>query len=155
MVDLNVRTLVDLSLAFVDSLSRHRGGILNVASVAGFMPGPGMAVYYASKAFVVSLSEALQTELAGKGIRVTVLSPGPVPTGFQSRAGIPANSQPSMLRWPAQSVARRAYDGLMRGELHVIPGFGNRIATMLPRLLPRRLTTRLVASLQLKRLGSG
>jgi short-subunit dehydrogenase len=155
MVDLNVRTLVDLSLAFVDSLSRHRGGILNVASVAGFMPGPGMAVYYASKAFVVSLSEALQTELAGKGIRVTVLSPGPVPTGFQSRAGIPTNSQPSMLRWPAQSVARRAYDGLMRGELHVIPGFGNRIATMLPRLLPRRLTTRLVASLQLKRLGSG
>jgi short-subunit dehydrogenase/acyl-CoA reductase-like NAD-dependent aldehyde dehydrogenase len=154
MVDLNVRTLVDLSLAFVDSLSRHRGGILNVASVAGFMPGPGMAVYYASKAFVVSLSEALQIELVGKGIRVTVLSPGPVPTGFQSRAGIPASSQPSVLRSSAQTVARRAYDGLMRGELHVIPGVGNWIATMLPRFLPRWLTTRMVASMQLKRLNS-
>src|SRR5262249_33728211 len=148
MVELHVRTLVDLSLAFVDSLSRHRGGILNVASVAGFMPGPGMAVYYASKAFVVSLSEALQTELAGKGIRVTVLSPGPVPTGFQSRAGIPASLPPSLLQTSAQAVARRAYDGLMRGELHVVPGAGNWMITTLPRLLPRWLTSRIVASVQ-------
>ena len=155
MIDLNARTLADLSLAFVDSLARHHGGILNVASVAGFMPGPGMAVYYASKAFVVSLSEALQIELAGKGIRVTVLSPGPVPTGFQARAGIPASLPPSLLQISAQAVARRAYDGLMRGELHVVPGAGNWIMTMLPRLLPRRLTSRIVASVQLDRRTSG
>src|SRR5215469_1175851 len=71
MVDLNVRALTELSLMFVDSLARHRGGILNVASVAAFLPGPGMAVYYASKAYVLSFSEALHRELAGQGIRVT------------------------------------------------------------------------------------
>ena len=78
MIDLNIRTLTELSLAFVDSLSRERGGILNVASVAAFLPGPGMAVYYASKAFVVSLSEALHYELGQHGVRVTALCPGPV-----------------------------------------------------------------------------
>ena len=80
MIDLNVRTLTELSLMFVDSLARHRGGILNVASVAAFLPGPGMAVYYASKAYVLSFSEALHRELAGQGIRVTALCPGPVQT---------------------------------------------------------------------------
>ena len=78
MIDLNVRALTDLSLAFVDSLVRHRGGILNVASVAGFLPGPGSAVYYASKAYVLSFSEALHRELRPQGVRVTALCPGPV-----------------------------------------------------------------------------
>ena len=77
MIDLNVRALTDLSLAFVDSLERHQGGILNVASVAGFLPGPGMAVYYATKAYVLSFSEALHHELKPHGVRVTVLCPGP------------------------------------------------------------------------------
>ena len=75
MIDLNVRALTELSLAFVDSLARHRGGILNVASVAAFMPGPGMAVYYASKAYVLSFSEALHQELSPRGISVTALCP--------------------------------------------------------------------------------
>ena len=88
MIDINVRALTDLSLAFVDSLERHRGGILNVASIAGFLPGPGMAVYHATKAFVLSFSEALHAELAPRGVRVTALCPGPVPTEFQARAGI-------------------------------------------------------------------
>src|ERR1700733_2104063 len=88
MIDLNVRALTELSLAFVDSLERHRGGILNVASLAAFLPGPGMAVYYASKAYVLSFSEALHHELAGLGVRVTALCPGPVATGFQARAGL-------------------------------------------------------------------
>ena len=88
MIDVNVRALTDLSLAFVDSLERHRGGILNVASVAGFLPGPGMAVYHATKAFVLSFSEALHAELAPRGVRVTALCPGPVPTEFQARAGV-------------------------------------------------------------------
>ena len=88
MIDLNVRALTELSLAFTDSLARHRGGILNVASLAAFLPGPGMAVYYASKAYVLSFSEALHHELAGLGVRVTALCPGPVATGFQARAGL-------------------------------------------------------------------
>ena len=78
MIDVNIRALTELSLAFVDSLARHRGGILNVASVAAFLPGPGMAVYFASKAYVLSFSEALHRELADRGIRVTALCPGPV-----------------------------------------------------------------------------
>ena len=69
MIDLNVRVLTDLSLRFVDSLARHRGGILNVASVASFLPGPGMAVYHATKAYVLSFSEALHRELGGQGVR--------------------------------------------------------------------------------------
>ena len=82
MIDLNVRALTELSLAFVDSLARHSGGLLNVGSMAGFLPGPGMAVYYATKAYVLSFSEALHSELKPRGIRVTVLCPGPVPTEF-------------------------------------------------------------------------
>src|SRR5438034_7116656 len=71
MIDVNVRALTELSLMFVDSLARHRGGVLNVASVAAFLPGPGMAVYYASKAYVLSFSEALHRELSDRGVRVT------------------------------------------------------------------------------------
>ena len=82
MIDVNVRALTELSLAFVDSLARHRGGMLNVGSMAGFLPGPGMAVYYATKAYVLSFSEALHSELKARGVRVTVLCPGPVPTEF-------------------------------------------------------------------------
>src|SRR5882672_10205616 len=77
MIDLNVRALTELSLAFVDSLARHQGGLLNVGSMAGFLPGPGMAVYYATKAYVLSFTEALHSELKFRGIRVTVLCPGP------------------------------------------------------------------------------
>ena len=137
MIDLNARALTDLSLRFVDSLARHRGGILNVASVAGFMPGPGLAVYYATKAYVLSFSEALHHELKPKGIRVTTLCPGPVATEFQNRAGMPKGYFPSMLDRSAERVAREGYQGLMAGRRVVIPGFPNRVAAFLPRLAPR------------------
>src|SRR5262249_17604402 len=88
MIDLNVRAVADLSLRFIDSLIRHRGGILNVASVSAFVPSPEMAVYHASKTFVLSLSEALHCELAPHGVRVTTMCSGPVATQFQYRAGI-------------------------------------------------------------------
>ena len=88
IITVNILALTDLSLRFSDSLIRHRGGILNVGSLAGFVPGPGMAVYYASKAFVLSFSEALHQELAPCGVRVTTLCPGSVSTDFQARAGI-------------------------------------------------------------------
>ncbi len=88
MVEVNVRALTDLSLRFLESIVRHGGGILNVSSIAGFLPGPCMAVYYASKAYVLSFTEALHQELRPKGVRVTALCPGPVPTEFQQRAGV-------------------------------------------------------------------
>lgn len=139
MIDLNVKALTDLSLRFIDSLARHRGGILNVASVAGFMPGPGLAVYHATKAYVISLSEALHRELEPKGIRVTVLCPGPVETGFHARAGTPENYFPRMLSRSAERVAREGYDGFMHNQRVVVPGSDNKVLSLLPRILPRAL----------------
>jgi short-subunit dehydrogenase len=147
MIDLNVRTLTDLSLAFVPSLAEQRGGILNVASVAAFLPGPGMAVYYATKAFVLSFSEALNYELRSRDIRVTALCPGPVPTEFQARAGIERRSS-SMLDRSVEEVAQAGYDGLMRGRRVVIPGWQNRFVTQMSRLAPRGLVLDLAARAQ-------
>jgi uncharacterized protein len=140
MIDLNVRALTELSLAFLDSVIRHRGGILNVASVAAFMPGPGLAVYYASKAFVLSFSEALHAELAPLGVKVTALCPGPVPTEFQARAGLREDrAQSPVLSLPAAVVARIGYDGFMRGKRVVVAGFGNQLAVLLTRFVPSGL----------------
>jgi short-subunit dehydrogenase len=161
MIDLNIRSLTELSLAFADTLARLRGGILNVASVAGFIPGPGMAVYYASKAYVLSFSEALHHELARRGVRVTVLCPGPVPTEFQARAGIPRVPFPrtgmprvvgsNALTCTAEEVAEAGYEGLMRGRRVVVPGLANKAVTIITRLLPRRFVLEAVAHSQLVR----
>ena len=137
MVDLNVRALTDLSLAFVDALARRRGGILNVASVAAFLPGPHMAVYYASKAYVLSFSEALHAELKPRGVRVCVLCPGPVPTEFQARAGVKEDASRTLLTRTADEVAEAGYRGLQTGRRLVVPGFLNRLVTLLAPLGPR------------------
>ncbi len=139
IIDLNVRAITELSLAFVDSLARHRGGILNVASVAAFMPGPGMAVYYASKAYVLSFSEALHQELSSRGIRVTALCPGPVLTEFQARAGLSGDRMPNVLTLTAARVAQIGYDGFMGGRRVVVAGIGNRVAVLLLRIVPHAL----------------
>jgi len=161
MIDLNIRSLTELSLAFADTLARLRGGLLNVSSVAGFIPGPGMAVYYASKAYVLSFTEALHHELARRGVRVTVLCPGPVPTEFQARAGIPRIPFPrtgmprvvgsNALTCTAEEVAEAGYEGLMRGQRVVVPGIANKAVTSIARLLPRRLVLEAVAHSQLVR----
>ncbi|MBS0532946.1 MAG: SDR family NAD(P)-dependent oxidoreductase [Proteobacteria bacterium] len=140
IVDLNNRALTDLTLRFLDSITRHKGGILNVASIAAFLPGPGMAVYHASKAYVLSLSEALHEELKEDGVRVCALCPGPSPaTSFFRRAGLPADYFPAVLMRDAASIARAGYDGFMGGHRVVVPGKPSRIVTLLPRLLPRWL----------------
>src|SRR6266702_5490578 len=144
MIDVNVRALTELSLMFVDSLARHRGGILNVASVAAFLPGPGMAVYYASKAYVLSFSEALHHELKPRGVRVTAVCPGPVPTEFQARAGITSNVFPPLLTRSAEQVARDGYRGLKEGRRVVVPGFANSVMTTLTRFVPRGLLLDLI-----------
>ncbi len=143
MIDLNVRTLTELSLAFVGSLKRHRGGILNVASLASFLPGPRMAVYYATKAYVLSFTEALHRELKSDGVRVTALCPGPVPTEFQARAGLRAGHIPEILSRSAGRVADEGYRGLIAGRRVVVPGSLNKIVAFLPRILPRALVLRL------------
>ena len=148
MIDLNVRALTDLSLAFINSLKRRKGGILNVASIAAFMPGPGMAVYYATKAYVLSFSEALHRELKPQGVRVTVLCPGPVPTEFQARAGMAADAFPRLLTRSAERVARDGYRGLKQGRRVVVPGFANSMATTLTRFAPHGLLLDLIARQQ-------
>jgi short-subunit dehydrogenase len=152
MIDLNVRALTELSLAFTDSLARHQGGILNVGSVAGFLPGPGSAVYYAGKAYVVSLTEALHQELGPRGIRVSCLCPGPVETEFQARAGVPEAKVPWPLVVPASRVAEAGYRGLMRGRRIVIPGLGVWlfVRLLLP-IVPRPLLLKLVEARQVRR----
>ena len=151
MIDLNVRALTELSLAFVDSLARHRGGLLNVGSMAGFLPGPGMAVYYAGKAYVLSFTEALHSELGPRGIRVAVLCPGPVPTEFAERAGVRDGLAPSILTQSADFVAEAGYRGLMAGHRTIVPGLINKLVTMLIRMIPRSWLLRLVNRRQSRR----
>jgi short-subunit dehydrogenase len=137
MIDINVGALTDLSLRFIESLTQHHGGILNVASIASFIPGPGMAVYHATKAYVLSFSESLRRELAPRGIRVTALCPGPVLTGFQERAGVCTDHYPAGFLRTAEQVAHAGYKGLMLGRRVVVPGLHNKIVPLLPRFLPR------------------
>ena len=139
MIDLNVRALTELSLAFVDSLARHKGGILNVASLASFLPAPGMAVYYATKAYVLSFSEALHAELRKKGVRVTALCPGPVPTEFQARAGLDNSRRGGLLELSAAEVAEAGYRGFAAGKRLVVPGRLNKLIPLMPRIFPRAL----------------
>src|SRR6185312_2041598 len=151
MIDVNIRALTDLSLGFVDSLARHRGGILNVGSMAGFLPGPGMTVYYATKAYVLSFSEALHSELKRRGVRVSVLCPGPVPTEFAARAGIGEGLAPGILTQTAEHVAEQGYRGLMQGRRVVVPGMVNKLITTLIPFVPRWIVLAAVDARQSKR----
>ena len=151
MIDLNVRALTELSLAFVDSLERHKGGLLNVGSIAGFLPGPGAAVYYASKAFVLSFSEALHSEFARRGIKVSVLCPGPVPTEFAAVAGVKEELAPGLLTRTAEQVAAEGYRGLMANKRTVVPGFINKLVIFAIRFAPRRVLLRKIDQRQSKR----
>ena len=151
MIAVNIRALTDLSLRFADSLIRNRGGILNVASIAGFLPGPGMAVYYASKAYVLSFTEALRGELGSRGVRVTALCPGPVPSEFQVRAGFKPGFDSAILNVAASEVAKDGYRGLMANKRAVLPGLGIKIVPFMLRLFPRGFILAAVGRFQLRK----
>jgi len=151
IIAVNIRAMTDLSLRFSDQLIRHRGGILNVGSVAGFLPGPGMAVYYASKAYVISFSEALRCELGPRGVRVTALCPGPVPSEFQARAGFKPGFDSAILNVSALDVAKAGYRGLMANKRAVLPGLGIKLVPLLLRLFPRGFVLWAVGQFQLGR----
>ena len=151
IIAVNVRALTDLSLRFSDHLIRHRGGLLNVGSIAGFLPGPGMAVYYASKAYVLSFTEAMRAELAPHGVRVTVLCPGPVPSEFQARAGFRPGFDSAILNVSPAAVAQQAYSGLMANKRAVLPGLGIKIVPFLLRLFPRSFILGAVGRFQLRK----
>ncbi|MFO1126250.1 MAG: SDR family oxidoreductase [Methylocystis sp.] len=154
IVDLNMRALTALTLRFLPSIVATKGGVLNVASVAAFMPGPGFAVYYATKAYVRSFSEALSQELKPSGVKVSCLCPGPVETGFQARAGMSYEGlmtamKPAML--PAAEVARQGYDGLMAGRRVIVPGWVNRALIWGSAMTPRAVLLPLLATAQQRR----
>jgi uncharacterized protein len=151
IITVNIRALTDLSLRFADQLIRHRGGLLNLGSIAGFLPGPGMAVYYASKAYVLSFTEAMRAELAPHGVRVTVVCPGPVPSEFQARAGFAPGFDSTVLNVMPADVAKQAYDGLMANKRAVLPGFGIKLVPFLLRLFPRSFVLAAVAGFQLRK----
>jgi short-subunit dehydrogenase len=138
MMELNMTALVELTKYFLPAmLARRDGRVLNVASTAAFVPGPWMSVYYATKAFVLSFSEAIAYELRGTGVTVTALCPGPTESEFKTQGG----SQRSRLfqgrLMDAGKVARAGYDGMMKGSALVIPGLRSRAVPLAARVLPR------------------
>jgi short-subunit dehydrogenase len=149
MIDLNVRLLTQLCrLALPGMVGRGRGYVLNVASTAAFQAGPHMAVYYATKAFVLSLTEALHQEVKGTGVHVTALCPGPTVTEFFDVAGA-GNSRLARMGADAQSVVRAGLKGLERNRAIVVPGVANRIGAQANRILPRAAMRRIIASIKL------
>jgi short-subunit dehydrogenase len=149
IIDLNVRALVDLTARFAPQVRSVKGAILNVASIVAFLPGPGMAIYYASKAFVRSFSLALWQEMQGDGVTVTLLCPGLTMTGFQARAKLVIPSD--LARFAGMSgmqVAEAGYAGIVAKRRVVVPGIINRIFTIIVPLLPDTLILPLVARMQ-------
>lgn len=150
LLEVNIVTLTALTHRFLPGmLARQNGGILNVASTAAFMPGPLMAVYYASKAYVLSFSEALHEEVAGSGVTVTALCPGPTETGFQSRGEMEDSKLVRDKRlMSADAVARAGLKGLFAGKRVVVPGMMNKLSIELPRFLPRAMMPGIVKRAQ-------
>ena len=146
MIRLNVSTLTQLShFALQGMLKAGAGRIMNVASIAAFMPGPGMSVYYASKAYVLSFSEALARELKGTGVAVTTLCPGPTDTSFATAAGLGKSLMHKMIP-PATSmqVAKAGYKAMQKGKAIEIPGFINKMSAITPRFSPRSMVRNMI-----------
>jgi short-subunit dehydrogenase len=154
MLQVNITALTELTGRLLSPmLARGSGRVLNVASTAAFQPGPLMAVYYASKAYVLSFSEAIAEELAGSGVTVTALCPGPTRTAFQDEAGLVRSGfLYGRMVADAAGVARYGYEAMMAGRRVAIPGLLNRTLAAAVRFAPRRLVTAEVRRMQ-ERLG--
>ena len=149
MIDLNVGTLNDLCRAVVPAMiKRKSGGIINVASTAAFQPGPRMAVYFATKAFVLSLSEALHEELKPHGVNVTCLCPGPTRTEFGEVAGFGGNGMFDRVAMESPEVVKAGLDGLDKNKAVVIPGLVNRIGATSTRFAPRSLVRKIAGAIK-------
>ena len=152
-MQVNIVALTQLTRLFLpDLIRRNEGRIMNVASTAAFQPGPLMAVYYASKAYVLHFSEALDAELRKSKVRVSAFCPGPTATDFEARAGLGASRLFTGRNvMTARAAAEAGYRGLMRGRRIVVPGFVNRLLVFSVRFFPRRWITRVVQWMQRRR----
>jgi short-subunit dehydrogenase len=150
MIQVNIVALTELTkLLLGPMVARRRGRVLNVASTAAFQPGPLMAVYYATKAYVLSFSEAIADELRDSGVTVTALCPGPTETGFAAVADMTASRLFNVAKpMSSADVARAGYEGMKRGRRIVIPGVKNKLLTQSIRVSPRRMVTTIVRKLQ-------
>lgn len=138
MIQVHIASLTVLTkLVLHDMLARKSGRILNVASTAAFQPGPGMAIYYATKAYLLSFSEAISNELQRTGVTVSVLCPGPTRTGFQEKAGMEHAIVAKVGMMDAATVARAGYNGMMRGRAVIVPGLVNNLLVFAVRFVPR------------------
>ncbi|PLX26129.1 short-chain dehydrogenase [Candidatus Parcubacteria bacterium] len=147
MIKINISALTELTKLFLpDMISKKSGKVLNIASTAAFQPGPGMAVYYASKAFVLHFSEALGEELKNTGVSVTTLCPGPTRTGFEKAAEL--RFPKTMKVMNADEVAYVGYRGLIKNKRVVIPGFRNKLLAFANRLAPRNVATKITGWIQ-------
>lgn len=146
MIQLNCTTLTELSRLFAPTfIEKKSGRIVNIASTASFVPGPMMAVYYASKHYVLALSEALSEELRGSGVSVTAICPGPTKTGFAKAAGADAMSLFNSENLPtSKDVAHFTYESMMRGRVVAVHGWKNKLVSQVPRILPRWIVRRAV-----------
>ncbi|RRD38880.1 SDR family oxidoreductase [Leptotrichia sp. OH3620_COT-345] len=153
MINLNIKVLVELTKIFVNKmLEKGEGGILNVASVAAFQPGPLMATYYASKGFVLSFSEALREELKNTGVYISVLCPGPTETEFEKSSNLTEAGLFSKMKvMPAEKVAKIAYKDFTRKKRIIIPGIINKIAVLGSKFLPRKLVIKVIKKIQEKK----
>jgi uncharacterized protein len=152
LLQINVVALTHLTKLFLPSMiARGRGYVMQVASTAAFQPGPLMAVYYASKAYVLSFSEALANETAGTGVRVSALCPGPTETGFVAAAGMEESKLFDRGAMSAREVAEAGYRGMLEGKTIVIPGFRNALVARSVGFMPRGLVTKVVRGIQEKR----
>jgi hypothetical protein len=148
MMQLNMNTVVVLTKLFLPDLLSTRGKILNTASTAAFQPGPYMAVYYATKSFVLSFSEAIASELEDTGITVTALCPGPTASGFQDKADLGNSALVKGKQLPtSEEVAALGYRAMKRGQRVYIPGFVNWAMAQSMRFTPRNLATKVVKTL--------
>jgi len=150
MIDLNIRALTALAhLVLPEMKARREGSILNVASTAAFQAGPGFGVYFATKAYVLSFTEALHQELKGSGIHVSALCPGPTRTEFGEVAGIGRKGRFDRFSADAESVVAAGLRGLLRNKAVIVPGLSNKVSASSNRIIPRPLMRRIVASLKL------
>lgn len=148
MLQVNITSLTHLTgLLLPGMIERRHGGILNVASTAAFQPGPGMAVYYATKAYVLSFSEALAEELAGTGVTVTAVCPGPTATNFGAAANMRTLGLVKKVSMSAEAVARQGHAGYRRGKVVIINGFGNAVPAFLVRIFPRAVVRKIAKRL--------
>lgn len=145
ITNINMIALTTLTKYFLkDMLKRKAGGVLNVASTAAFVSGPKMAMYYSSKAYVLSLTEALHDEVESLGIRISCLCPGPVKTSFQEKSGINKSKQANKYLMNADKVAKEAYLGFIKGKLIIIPGYKNKLLVLGSKFIPRKWSRRII-----------